>query len=80
MRRSRIQLAAHAAQNLDVISPCISSLPIGTGIAPRSTNNGGFKGKEMKIEIKKYERFIPWAWGGVLIAIVVLFVKNALAH
>ena len=37
---------------------------------------GGFKGKEMK----KYERFILWAWGGVFIFIVVLFVKNALAH
>jgi hypothetical protein len=29
---------------------------------------------------KKIERFIPWAWGVVLITIIVLFVKNALAH
>jgi hypothetical protein len=34
----------------------------------------------MKIEIKKIERLIPWAWGAVLVTIVVLFVKNALAH
>jgi hypothetical protein len=34
----------------------------------------------MKIEIKKYERFIPWAWGGIFILILALFVKNALAH
>jgi len=34
----------------------------------------------MKIEIKKLERFIPWAWGMVFITIIVLFVKNALAH
>ena len=49
-------------------------------MAVRSVDYGGFKGKEMKIEIKKYERFVLWAWGGILIMIVVLFVKNALAH
>ncbi len=34
----------------------------------------------MKIEMNKYERFILLGWGGILIMIVVLFVKNALAH
>jgi hypothetical protein len=34
----------------------------------------------MKIEMKKFERFIPWVWGAVFITILVLFVKNALAH
>ncbi len=34
----------------------------------------------MKIEIKKFERIIPWVWGGVLVVIVVLFFKNALSH
>ena len=56
------------------------SPPIGIGIAPHSASNNKFKGNKMKIEIKKYERFIPWAWGGIFILILVLFVKNALAH
>jgi hypothetical protein len=34
----------------------------------------------MIINIKKFEWFIPWVWGAVLVTIVVLFVKNALAH
>jgi hypothetical protein len=57
-----------------------TSLPIGIGIALRHASDGGFKGNRMKIEIKKYERLIPWAWGAVLVMILVLFVKNALAH
>ena len=36
--------------------------------------------EKMKIDIKKFEPFIPWVWGGVLVTIIVLFVKNALAH
>ena len=36
--------------------------------------------EKMKIDIKKIEPFIPWVWGGVLVTIIVLFLKNALAH
>jgi hypothetical protein len=35
---------------------------------------------KMKIEIKKFEWIIPWAWGAVLVTIIVLFLKNALVH
>ncbi|MGA9778664.1 MAG: hypothetical protein WBS33_10375 [Verrucomicrobiia bacterium] len=41
---------------------------------------GGLKGKEMNIELKKYERFIMLVWGGLFILILVLFVKNGLAQ
>jgi len=34
----------------------------------------------MKIDIKKFEPFIPWVWGAVLVTIIVLFLKNALVH
>ena len=36
--------------------------------------------EKMKIDIKKFEPFIPWIWGGVLVTIIVLFLKNAVSH
>jgi hypothetical protein len=36
--------------------------------------------EKMKIDIKKFEPFIPWVWGGVFVTIIVLFLKNALTH